>query len=110
MQEQHKLALRQMLVHQARQHIDYICQNDFYKILQSSLDDWQNKHYEILANLMDVSTNTVKRLFGVNGFDETYQFQSKTQTKICTFLKCEHWQALEEKIEQYIIQRLQEFQ
>ena len=38
MQEQHKLALRQMLVHQARQHIDHICQNDFYKIFQSTID------------------------------------------------------------------------
>lgn len=67
-------------------------------LLMQRKDLWTTKHYQLVADMMQWNVNSVKRLFGLPGYEQPKSLSKKSERIICQFLNSKSWDHLEESL------------
>ena len=90
-QDPYRETLAQILTEKARSVVDenYGKANG-WQCLRKPVEEWENNHFVYLSTLLDVSVNTVKRIYGHKCHaNETENMNRRTKRKIAEFLQTE---------------------
>lgn len=69
-----------------------------YLMLMQRKELWSNGHYVVLAELMDWSLASTKRLFGLPGHQSQKSFSAHSEKRICEFLGFKNWEDLQQSL------------
>ena len=80
--------------------------NSTYHRLCRPIERWNGRDYVRLAEVVGLSTSTVKRLFACKGFEDHLHFSSSNQQKIIDFLGYLSWDELEKHVLLQIVKQI----
>lgn len=67
-------------------------------LLMQRKDLWTTKHYQLVADMMQWNVNSVKRLFGLPGYEQPKSLSKNSERIICQFLNAKSWDQLEKSL------------